>query len=495
MILILRIISHQSHSMGPDAVLEFSGSGGSIGRGLDNDWILPDPERFISGHHATIEYRDGAYYLIDNSTNGTSLNGGPDLGTGNSAQLNDGDSIRIGDYEISVECQEVNDPVDEVDDPADPDFFDADTEHGVFSREAEAEPAASEPIPAPRPARPAADLLRAHERIDSPDGFEVKRKSEPDALPAARSPVEPAAPMPESVAPRSRPGGQAPAASWPDSPADNRDAYSAPDLMSDARSEPPVDPLYSQHSASMHDGAGIESTQGSKPGNSVSPPDPLPSPAESASQVSPSRRSDDAIQLDGVRLLLETAGMDADLAKQVATEELARTLGRVLNMFIRGMMDVLRARAEIKSEFRVPQTRIRQVENNPLKYCVDVPDALFSLFVKRATGFMGPVDAFEEGLGDVKDHQIAVMAGMRAAFDSMMERFDPENLEEEFNQHLRRTAAFKPFNRMQYWEMYQGMHDELREDASRNFQRLFGDVFAGAYEEQMQQLASKRRPM
>jgi len=201
------------------------------------------------------------------------------------------------------------------------------------------------------------------------------------------------------------------------------------------------------------------------------------------------------MDLDGIRLLLETAGMDADLAKQVATEELAQTLGRILNMFIRGMMDVLRARAEIKSEFRVPQTRIRPVDNNPLKYCVDVPDALFSLFVKRATGFMGPVDAFEEGLGDVKDHQIAVMVGMRAAFDSMMGRFDPQNLEEEFNQNLRRTAAFKPLNRMQYWEMYQEMHNELREDANQNFQRLFGDVFARAYEEQMQNLASKRRPM
>ncbi|MFI0377552.1 MAG: FHA domain-containing protein, partial [Candidatus Thiodiazotropha sp.] len=33
----------------------FDEQGGSIGRRDENDWVLPDPERFISGRHAQID--------------------------------------------------------------------------------------------------------------------------------------------------------------------------------------------------------------------------------------------------------------------------------------------------------------------------------------------------------------------------------------------------------------------------------------------------------
>ena len=35
--------------VGDDAVREFTEEGGTIGRSLTNDWILPDPDRYISG--------------------------------------------------------------------------------------------------------------------------------------------------------------------------------------------------------------------------------------------------------------------------------------------------------------------------------------------------------------------------------------------------------------------------------------------------------------
>ena len=38
------------------------------------DWLLPDPDHFISGHHAAIDYRDGGFFLRDTSTNGVYVN-------------------------------------------------------------------------------------------------------------------------------------------------------------------------------------------------------------------------------------------------------------------------------------------------------------------------------------------------------------------------------------------------------------------------------------
>jgi len=57
----------------------------AIGRGPENDWILPDPERLVSTQHCVIQYKDGRYYLTDNSTNGVELvNAGIRLRRGNS---------------------------------------------------------------------------------------------------------------------------------------------------------------------------------------------------------------------------------------------------------------------------------------------------------------------------------------------------------------------------------------------------------------------------
>lgn len=75
----------------------------AIGRNSDNDWVLPDPERLVSSQHCVIQYKDGRYYLTDNSTNGVELvKAGIRMRRGNSEPLQDGELIRIGDYEIQA---------------------------------------------------------------------------------------------------------------------------------------------------------------------------------------------------------------------------------------------------------------------------------------------------------------------------------------------------------------------------------------------------------
>lgn len=97
--LTLKIVSKQKHILGSDSVRVFSVHGGTIGRASDNDWMLPDPDRYISAHHAAIDYRDGAYYLRDTSTNGVFVNRSDQpVGSGTPIRLYDGDELRMGDY-------------------------------------------------------------------------------------------------------------------------------------------------------------------------------------------------------------------------------------------------------------------------------------------------------------------------------------------------------------------------------------------------------------
>ncbi|MCH8944854.1 MAG: type VI secretion system-associated FHA domain protein TagH [Proteobacteria bacterium] len=99
----IEIVSKHAELVGNDAICEFSEDGGTIGRSLRNDWILPDPDNFISGRHATIDYQGGIYYLADISSNGVYINDEDDpVGKGNPRRLFNGDRLRMGDFEMLV---------------------------------------------------------------------------------------------------------------------------------------------------------------------------------------------------------------------------------------------------------------------------------------------------------------------------------------------------------------------------------------------------------
>src|SRR5262245_48522444 len=110
MALKLRVISDHYKALGKRSSRLFGVTGGRIGRAQDNDWILPDPDRYVSSHHAKVGFRSGQWILEDTSTNGVFINGSdtPASVAGVYA-LQDGDRLRLGDYEILVSIDERND--------------------------------------------------------------------------------------------------------------------------------------------------------------------------------------------------------------------------------------------------------------------------------------------------------------------------------------------------------------------------------------------------
>jgi type VI secretion system protein len=59
----LRIVSDQRRNLAERSSAVFSVEGGTIGRSADNDWVLPDPQRYLSAHHARVQFREGNFYL------------------------------------------------------------------------------------------------------------------------------------------------------------------------------------------------------------------------------------------------------------------------------------------------------------------------------------------------------------------------------------------------------------------------------------------------
>ncbi len=105
--LLLEIVSEHKDALGGDCVREFRDNGGTIGRSLENDWILPDPDHFISGKHAAIDFQAGSYYLVDTSTNGVFVNDEETpIGRGNPRRLFNGDRLKMGEFEFKVTLDE-----------------------------------------------------------------------------------------------------------------------------------------------------------------------------------------------------------------------------------------------------------------------------------------------------------------------------------------------------------------------------------------------------
>jgi type VI secretion system protein len=110
MTLRLSVVSEHGVRLGTQSSRVFGVHGGSIGRGSDNEWILPDPERYLSGKHARIDFRKGSYVLVDTSSNGTFVNGAQvPLGKYHDYVLKDGDYVRLGEYEMLVSIDKSND--------------------------------------------------------------------------------------------------------------------------------------------------------------------------------------------------------------------------------------------------------------------------------------------------------------------------------------------------------------------------------------------------
>jgi len=163
MALRLRVTGPRATMLGERATRVFGVHGGRIGRAGDNDWVLPDRERFLSGHHAAIEHRSGHWLVVDTSSNGTYLNQSTmPLGRDNSHVLRDGDRLRMGEYEMLVTVTQENDfPPDDdsvaaLDLAAEADF--ALATHGDLGAELDLKRLIADPNPPPDdlppPARP-----------------------------------------------------------------------------------------------------------------------------------------------------------------------------------------------------------------------------------------------------------------------------------------------------------------------------------------------------
>lgn len=468
-------------------------AGGTIGRANHSDWVLPDSK--VSTRHARITCEGSVFYIEDTSRNGIWLNS-PDnrLEAGKLYALHSGDRLTIQPYEILVSVTSERDetrrrsatPAPQPSLPDDPFAFAAPFPGvpGLSAGLPVDDPFASLAGPHPE------DELDPLKLLDA--GPPARRVA---AAPAAKelgggSPLDGHFRPPAVVVPPPEPRPTPP-------PSDNfiPDNYNplAPEtgvqLVPGLLTPPPLElagePVLSPTASGLRE---VE-----QPGPPV-PPFP-PAPASGSARPGPYPPEREPLPPPeaghhGPPVTGDLAGVlaAAGLSNVAVTPELAQKFGEILRVVVSGVMDVLRARHQVKDEFRMRITYFRPVDNNPLKFSVNVEDALHNLLVKRNEAYLGPVEAFEDAFEDLRNHQLAMLAGMRVAFEATLAEFAPDHLQEQFDRRLGKNSVFAVSAKMKYWDLFREHRDEIARDPDAAFRRLFGDAFTRAYEEQHKRL-------
>lgn len=178
------------------------------------------------------------------------------------------------------------------------------------------------------------------------------------------------------------------------------------------------------------------------------------------------------------------AGLDPSKARLQITPEFMHTFGEVLRIAMQGTIDLLSARSEIKREFRAGATVIASGANNPLKFLPSAEGVLMQMINHTFPGFMKPLPAMEEAYADLRVHQLALMAGIRAAYAEALSRFDPAELERRSDGPPGLLDKILINGRKAaLWDDYKHNFDALRLHAEDDLTAFSGRTFVDAYEQ------------
>lgn len=449
MYLTFEVVSPNASALGTSRRKVFTVDGGRIGRSPENDMVLPGVG--VHRHHATVRFINGVFFVEGVGTNGIAIND-PErvLPRNEPYPLKSGDKVFIDEYELVVSAS------------------------------------ASAPAPAEAAARPVAraPAYSAPESLipDPRHGGAIVSNSATDA---------------EDLDPLSKlTGGTAAPPARPQRPAEVSWNHSS--SLSDHFSPPPAPPtpapargggsvIPENWDRTSFDRSRLQPPAAPPPASAPPTQRPIaraavapPAPASGA----PGAAGRSLFDWDG---FLRASGVDPARVPP----ETAAVLGSVLRSVVQGLIEVLRARSEIKTEFRMPVTQVKVSENNPLKFAANAEDALGNLLGRRNPAYLAPQEAFEDALDDVRFHQLAMLAGVRAGFDNLMNRFDPAQLQESFERQGKRGGLFGN-SKVTYWDRYAERYEEMAKDRDETFRRLFGEEFARAYEQQLSVLKRNR---
>jgi type VI secretion system protein len=251
-----------------------------------------------------------------------------------------------------------------------------------------------------------------------------------------------------------------------------------PDLA--MRPQAPAGDLWAEQAIEMSAPPPVEPQP---PAPVVPPQAPEPRPVQAAEAVGP-----------GADLLAAfVRGLGTGDPSQVRDPgALLRDAGALLRALADGLTATMMARARFKSELKLAVTTIRRSENNPFKFSTSADEALERLLLRPNKAFLDPLESARGAFEDIQAHEMAMIAGLRAAMRALLARFEPGALEARMQTASGLDRLLPMARKSRYWELFNQTYGQVAADAAEDFMELFGESFIRAYEDQIARLAQAR---
>jgi type VI secretion system protein len=428
MALRLRIVSDHRRSLGDRSTIVFGVGGGTIGRSADNDWVLPDPQRYVSAHHARVSFRQGHYFLEDTSTNGTFVNDGSTaIGKLGPHKLQNGDLLRFGEYQVSV----------------------------ALEAEAPAEPAAlrTDSVAVPTSIHALKTVGRAAQTdigasLDL-DQLLIPEPSSNDSGPPRRvAGLETAASLDPGQS-----GGFRPHNAYGQAVARIPRPEPLPEM------EEPDEEVIARRIARLARAAGKD-------------------PRNGVSAASPPALYD--VQ-SGLQAFCRGAGIDADKLPADAQTRMMHLVGQLFREAFVGLKDLERSRNEIRNRFRI-DIQADPDDPRPSLARMTVEELLVEILHQHETRRLDAVQWLREQMATAKEHENAVSQAIQDAFVEFVGRLDPAELEARFERAARR-GKLRSADKAQHWDLYADFYRNLVEKPTEHMPHTFVEAFSLAYRE------------
>jgi len=423
MALRLRVISDHRQRLGDKSTFVFGVSGGSIGRSAENDWVLPDDMRYVSGRHARIVYHKGRYLLQDTSSNGTYVNDNErPLGNQNPHELKSGDVLRIGEYHVQVQIDSANDFT--LDDSA---LY----KTGATSTRSRR---VSQPKDLGASLR-LENLLEASNDISSDE-------------------LKPVNAFGQAVSTRTRTLHQTQEVP--------KESSTAPEL--DVDSEAVARRIARLAKAAAKQQLALQ--QSTVP----APPAPAPVPAPA-----PSYTPTTVDNTPGLQAFCRGAGIGLETLPVDAHSRMLHLAGQLLRESLLGLKESNRSQQEQRNRLRVsyqksPGDLLPSLERH------SVDELIQELLKAHDSRRFDAVQWLRESFAGGRRHDTAMTDAMRAAFADFVGRLDPRDLATRFERSARRKT-------MGNWELYGDFYRSLCEMQPGTLPHIFVETFAQNYEQ------------
>jgi type VI secretion system FHA domain protein len=403
----------------------FDNRGCSIGRNDSNDWVLTDPNSYISGQHANIVYRDGVYFIEDVSTNGTFLkNPYKKLPKGHPIKINTSDVFIIGDHELQARYSNNDYTESDIINTADENDIDDElipNDDFIFNNKSTAFTSVETEL---------SNDLDVEDMLDS---------STIDIVPEESSNIIPDIDIADFLT--------------------NEDNPSEVEVEFETNEE-----AYEEHIIVPN----------------YTNPEPEPK-KEKVQEVHKNMKKDNSSLENSIKILESRLGLEISSLTPKERDRLMAELGDIINITLGSLKNSLEIKDKIKEDLNLSTIHIDTNSSNPIKLGTSAIKLLQNKESSAMLGMMNISEAIKKSFKEIDIHSISLYNSSKSVANIALSKFSPKNLEYKFeaNGMLRGVMPKQQLLWRAYVDMFKGLNENpedgvsmIRDDFKKEYEKI-----------------------